>query len=322
MDLFASWYQNSDSLMLLIAVIVLHQLMPGQISQYLSQGLVFFASALAKKVAKGNNKQQTLSGALALFVYLATLTTILLTVIFGFPDDALTQAPLLFLALGYQDSHQQAGHIKDLLSRQQKSTAAVLLANQTHYQTNNLSELGVIKLTNELLISRFVSYWLVPIFIFLVFNGFTALLVRCLMDAYRAWTPENSQLKHFSKATQALKQLIELPVTVMVAPVFSVFQLSSGWFSTYRQNKAIWQSSHLSLVSLVWFSLVAKGGNTPMGGPVMVNDNKFRRPRINQQAAATIDSISLVQKWIRRFQIFTIFVSLLVIIILNVDIRL
>lgn len=252
-------------------------------------------------------KQQILSGWLALGTYLFLIGTIIGSILFAVTNDVWTQAILLYFALGYQTVANQAREVQSCISQKQKSAAKTVLSNITEFDVDKLSELGVNKLTLESLIKRFVSFWLLPICLFLLFDGFAAIMYRALLEAYIVWQPKNIKFKYFGQAVFKVKNIIELLPRLVIAPIYSVFKSSPSWThyvsSTKEQWKQVQASSHNQLI---WLSIVSAGCKSELAGPLMLQHEKIARPRINQGAPLFPSAIGELLIWNNRFR--TIFI--------------
>lgn len=277
------------------------------------------AEGFTKKVAtKGDNKQQALAGLLALFVYLFLILTILLSILFAVTNDVWTQGLLLYLSLGYQGFAAQSKAIAQAAIKQQKSACRYLLSQYSPYDSSKLSLIGINKLTIETLVVRFVSLWLLPILLFIFFDGVWAFCYRAIMEAYFIWLPQRSGFKYFGTAISKVKNLIELIPTWLFAPVFSIFKSSPGWFSLVNQTKVEWRKSGASPYSnLVWLSVVSAGCRAELAGPLMLDGQKISRPRINVGAEISAPMIEQVLQWIGRFRLVFITFNLITIIALG-----
>jgi cobalamin biosynthesis protein CobD/CbiB len=263
-------------------------------------------------------KQQVLAGWLALGTYLFLIATIIGSILFAVTNDVWTQAILLYFALGYQTVANQASAVQTCISQKQKSAAKTILAHITEFDTDKLTELGVNKLTLESVIKRFVSFWLLPIILFLLFDGFIAIMYRALLEAYIVWQPKNIKFKHFGQAVFKVKNTIELLPRLFIAPIYSVFKSSPSWSHYVSSVKEQWKQAQASSHNqLIWLSIVSAGCKSELAGPLMLQQQKIARPRINQGAPLFPSAIGELLSWNNRFRVtFIIFnivtISLLV----------
>ncbi|GHB64477.1 hypothetical protein GCM10008107_12040 [Psychrosphaera saromensis] len=304
MELITSVIAVYPELIALTLVLLLEWLFP--LASKFTPAYMFnvLASSISNKVAQsGSQNQQMLAGWLALGTYLFLIGVILGSILFAVTNDIWTQAILLYFALGYQSVANQASAVQACITQGQKSAARTILAHITEFDVSRLSELGINKLTLESLIKRFVSFWLTPILLFLLFDGLTALMYRALLEAYIVWQPKHVKLQYFGKAVFKVKNTIEFLPTVIIAPIYSVFKSSPHWGKYVKVTKHQWQHAKASSFNqLVWLSIVSAGCKSELAGPLMLQQQKIGRPRINQGAPLDPSAIGVLVHWNNRFR--------------------
>ncbi len=305
MEFLHSFISIYPALFALTLVILVEWMLP--VANKYTPAIMFsvLAGAISKKVAhSGSEKQQILAGWLALTTYLFLIAVIVGSVLFAVTNDIWTQAVLLYFSLGYQQVANHAKEIQSCILQGQKSAARSLLAQVTEFDVSKLSDLGVNKLILESLTARFVSFWLVPCLLFLLFDGFTAFMYRALLEAYLVWQPATPHFQHFGLAVFKVKNAIEAIPTLLFAPIFSVFKSSPQWIRLVRSTKSQWlQAKVSSFNSLIWLSIIAAGCKTELAGPLMLQQQKIARPRINQGEHLEPAIISQLLKWNNRFRL-------------------
>ena len=264
------------------------------------------AHALSLKLVKKQSLTQLhLSGYLALITYLVLIGILMAAILFIAPDDIWTEGILLYFSLGYQACARQLKQLQTCIAHQQKSAARSLLAKLSEYNTDKLSILGLNKLSVEVATQRFVSEWLMPVVLFLSLGGIAAFLFRALVEAHKAWVPSSPQHQAFGRGAFQSKNMLELLPTWLIAPIYSVFKSSPGWFSLVRSARPVWRQSAVSSFNhLVWLSIVSAGCKSELAGPVMLKQHKHRRPRLNQGLPINDKAITQILNWNLRFQTF------------------
>ena len=309
-------FEQFPELVVLTLVMVIDWVLPAPHKLSLVPFFKLLAEGFTRKVAtKGSAKQQTLAGFLALFVYLFLILTILLSILFVVQNDVWTQGLLLYLSLGYQGFAAQAKSIASAVQKQQKSACRYLLSQYSPYDTSKLSLLGIKKLTIETQMTRFVSLWLMPILLFIFFNGVCAFVYRAIIEAYYIWLPQRHGFSQFGTAVYKIKNVFELIPTFILAPAFSVFKSSPGWLSIIKKLKGEWLASRISSYSsLIWLSIVSAGCRIELAGPLMLDGVKLTRPRINQAKDVNDNAIIDIISWVNRFRMtFILFNSVIII---------
>ena len=276
------------------------------------------ANAFVKKVAtSGSDNQQKLAGWLSLFTYLFLLLTILLSILFVVENDVWTHGLLLYLSLGYQTFAVHAKTIQACVTKQQKSVARTLLSQNSPYDSSRLSLLGINKLTLEITTIRFVSLWIMPVILFVIFDGVVAFTYRAVIEAYFAWLPQKPGLRFFGSGITLVKNVLEILPTLLIAPVYSVFKSSPGWSRLISEVKQDWRDSQAASVNtLVWMSIVSAGCKSELAGPLMIDGQKISRPRINRGALINESAIGQLIQWNNRFRTIIILFNLVLIFIL------
>ncbi len=316
----SSIFLQYPELAVLTLVIVIDWLLPAPNKLSAIPFFKLVAEGFTKKVArKGDNKQQALAGFLALFVYLFLIITILLSILFVVENDVWTQGLLLYLSLGYQSFAAQADAIAQASSKQQKSACRYLLGQYSPYDTSKLSLIGINKLTVETQVIRFVSLWLLPILLFIFFNGVVAFCYRALMEAYFIWLPQRAGFQNFGTGVSKIKNVVELIPTMVFAPIFSVFKSSPGWWRLVKHTKQGWSESAASpFINLIWLSIVTAGCKIELAGPLMIDGKKLARPRLNEGATLDHSAITQVSSWVNRFRLSFLLFNFIIISILAI----
>jgi len=81
--------------------------------------------------------------------------------------------------------------------------------------------------------------------------------------------------------------------------------------------KNSWRAAKASsLNQLIWLSVVSAGCKSELAGPLMINNKKLTRPRLNQGLPINETAIGQLLAWNNRFRLVVIsFISLLFILL-------
>ena len=321
MEILSQLFNVYPELTALILVIIIDWLFPFPAQYSPSVFFRLLASSISSKVAQsGSQRQQTLAGFLSIIVYLFLIGSLLFSVLFISTLDVWTHALLLYLSLGYQSVANINKEVKNLINKEQNTTAKALFKNISPFDVNKLSKLGINKLALEINIIYFVSSWLVPIVLFLFLNGIAALLYRALFDAYLIWHPIQNKTKYFGKAIKKLIHLIELPFCIIFAPIFSILRSSPNWFKLVSKHQEQWQKEHIfSFHSLIWLSIISSGLKSELAGPLMVDGKKVARARLNQAKPINETAITELLNWLNRFRVLCLLFFTCIIIALTLN---
>ncbi len=271
------------------------------------------AYALALKVNRpvpnqpGFNKQKFISGLMALITYFILVLTILWALLFIMPDDGLnaliTEAVLLYISLGYFGFSRQSKIIEQALNKKQHAVAKSYLAELVNTDANVLSPLGITKTVLELEVTHWFSRWLMPLILFLAFGGVLSLSYVLLAILCQAWPSLAPNVGRFGQPALLIKSLLDWPITILCAPIYSIFKSSPGWLTLYNQNKSQWPNNQ-SKVDLLWMCIVASGCKIEMAGPLMYAGTKVKRIRLNEGQHPDQNTIRQLRHWHRRVVLF------------------
>lgn len=319
MNLSGDWpvLQQSPELAIVILVIAIEWLLPLRNRFHIENLFIGLAKAIRVKLQLNRiNVNHSLYGVLAVGFYLTFIAIVLFAVLFSFENDIWTQGFLLYLSLSYSAHARVVQQLRPLLENNQKSAARTLLATVTIWDTNKLSLLGMNKLILELLLYRFIHGWLFPIIAFAFLGATGSLLYIAIVATQFAWPSHQKNINDFGRFSTRLLDTLSFIPSVILAPMFSVFCSSPGWLTTFTNSKKQWTENFGSVTLLLWLSIVSAGCKCELAGPLMLNDHKVPRPRINLGKSINADHITQVLNWIVRFKLFTLtlLVSLLIII--------
>ncbi|MDA8622164.1 cobalamin biosynthesis protein [Psychrosphaera sp.] len=292
-------------------VIVIEWLIPLSFKYSPLRLCALLADAIATKVNKpGSDQQRRISGFLSLLTYLIIVAVIIWSLLFIMPYDLWTEAVLLYISLSYHSISKINRNLEEALANKQNTLAKDYLSESALFDTKRLSSLGLTKGALEVEMHSWVTTWLMPIALFIALGGVASLAYRVLDTAAKQWLAINPKYGDFGLPTAAIKASIDWILTALVAPIFSVFKSSPGWWSTFKRHKNKWPSEQ-SLVDLIWMSIVATGCRIEMAGPTMFNGVKVSRVRINEGQKPDHDAIAQLRHWITRFSVFLLFLILL-----------
>ncbi|MDO6719236.1 cobalamin biosynthesis protein [Psychrosphaera sp. 1_MG-2023] len=312
--------QQSPELAMVILVIVIEWLLPLGNRFHIENLFIGLANAIRVKLRlQRTNINHTLNGVLALVFYLVFIAIVLFAVLFAFENDVWTQGFLLYLSLSLSTHTRVFQQLRPLLENNQKSAARTLLATITIWDTTKLSLLGINKLILELLIFRFVHGWLFPLIAFGLFGAAGSLLYIAIVATQFAWLSYDKKISDFGQFSTRMLDTLSFIPSLFLAPMFSVFCSSPGWLNTFSNTKKQWTENRGSLTHLLWLAIVSAGCKCELAGPLMLNDHKVPRPRINFAKAIGPEHITQLLNWIVRFKIFTL--TLLVTVLLIIGLK-
>lgn len=305
-------FTESPMLVTVAIVILIEWLLPIPMRYSPLQMCRIIALALAQKVNKTDStpQQRKVAGTLSLFTYFLIVGTLVWALLFVMPYDLVTEAVLLYLSMGFHAVSAANKNIEDALRNKQKSLARSFLTEITTVSTNRLSELGIIKTTLEESILAWLNQWLMPVVLFICFGGIASFAYALITTAINSWPILNPKFKDFAAIPHKIKTWFELPFTLVLLPLFSIFKSSPGWLKITFTNRLAWPSKS-SLTELLWCSVVAAGCKIEMAGPVMFDDQKVTRVRLKAGAAPDQTALKSLRHWQHRFTVFSVLLILL-----------
>jgi cobalamin biosynthesis protein CobD/CbiB len=237
---------------------------------------------------------------------------ILFACLFAFESDIWMSGFLLYLSLNLSVFQKTINHIVPMLDNSQKTSARSLLSTMTIWDTQKLSVLGMTKLTIELLTFRFVHGWLMPLVLFFLLGGVASFLYMALVSASLAWVGNDQNGQQFNWFSNRMRDALALIPTVIMAPIFSVFKSSPGWLSRFKVNHKAWQQGGWSRIELLWLSVLSAGCKSELAGPLMLDEVKLARPKLNADKGVETAHIEIATNWILRFKCFTLILLTLI----------
>jgi len=262
----------------------------------------FIAQQLAIKVNKRGPKQQAISGMLS-GVILFSLTIALVVIIinvatFGWFFEAL----FLLVAFRLRVLIIQCNKIQQSLVKQHKTLAREQLTLLCIRDTNALSTMGIVKAAIESLIQRSTQSYFNIIIYYAVFGIYIALSVAVINALANYWNPKKQTFRHFGRLFSDLAKTINVPIQYLIT------LLTALLFST----------KHLSLKRNQWHNaamgaLLTTTANTlkrQLGGAVMYDNVKIRRPKLGPDQLPATDDLSYIVTVVEKLR-HSIFVILL-----------
>ncbi|MUH72927.1 cobalamin biosynthesis protein [Psychrosphaera haliotis] len=292
-------------------VIVIEWLIPLPFKYSPLRLCALLADAIALKVNKpGTERQRRISGFMSLLTYFVFVAVIVWSLLFVMPYDIWTESVLLYISLSYHSVSKVNKALEEALANKQNTLAKDYLSETASFDTKRLSSLGLTKGALEIEINAWVTTWLMPVALFIALGGLASLAYRVLDIVTKQWLALNPKYSDFGLPTTAIKTSLDWLLSALIAPIFSVFKSSPGWWSLFQRNKNRWPAEQ-SLVDLVWMSIVAAGCRIEMAGPTMFNDVKVPRLRINEGQKPNHGAIAQLRHWLARFTGFLLLLILL-----------
>jgi adenosylcobinamide-phosphate synthase len=293
--------QVPENVLVLIIVLMLERIVPltanyNPLSFFKALTLAISAKVHSKKRSHSVG-QQKIAGAMAIptlllpFLFLAYMMT--LVVEFPLVFDGL----LLWMCLCWTAIRKDALGIAKALKKEQKSLAKAKLSPWVLRSTAKLSPMGLCKSTIEMVVLRSSKEYFAVMFYFLTLGSFFMLFCRLMMILNQCWNPKAVHFRHFGQLAQWLCYLLEWLPNRLVA--FAIMLLND-FNQSFRLMRAArrWGNDN----SLHLLAATASGLKVSLGGPVIYENLKIRRPVIgNKQSndpslTSVRQAVALVEK--------------------------
>ena len=270
------------SIPVIIGALIIERLLPGT-SAY-SPMLFFKALGLgvsSKVHPKGRQSsagQQQLAGILAIIIIVFPFVFLLFIMMQVVEFPYLFDALVLLICLNWKGVRHGAQSMCKAIDKNHTNLAKARLSPWVLRQTTKLSPIGLNKGAIEMLILRASKELFAVIFYYLCFGSLMVLSYRILTMLNQSWNGKITHFKHFGKPCQWLCYYLEwLPSRLLALTIMALnqFKLSFQLMAGARQ----WGNDN----SLFLLAATAAALKVNLGGPVIYENNKIRRPVIGNQ---------------------------------------
>jgi adenosylcobinamide-phosphate synthase len=269
----------TSSVLLLLLIILIKLAINHFVGHKPLQYFVVYCQRLSSKVNKGNKSQglQRVSGVMAT---LATLVPILVSL---WLFEAFIEVPwlwqgfLLYLALGPFSLGQESKSIAQALAAKQTYYARQTLNPWVLRQTEQLSGLGLCKACIEMQLLRCLGQCFCVGFYFILAGPLGAIGYRLLLEMHYNWNVKREQFGHFGLSAAQLVNLLQwLPGRLFVL-IILLGTIGQNFVLFWRLLKRHFFKANNDLV----INALALALGIRLGGVVMYDGNKLRRPSFN-----------------------------------------
>jgi adenosylcobinamide-phosphate synthase len=320
MQWFNEFAQGLDlipsSVLILFCVIILERIVPAT-TQY--SPLLFFKAlsvGISSKVhphsRQSQPSQQKLAGSLAILILTLPFVFLLYSMMAVVEFPLIFDGLILWMCLTWSATKKSAKSMAKAIKKGNKSLAKARLSPLVLRDTNTLSPMGMYKSAIEMVILRSSKEYFAVIFYYLCFGSQFILLYRLLGLLNQCWNPKISHYRHFGQTNATLCYLLEwLPARLMALTIMSLnnFKLS---FKLMTGAKTWGNDSSLFLLAGT-----AGGLKVSLGGPVIYNKVKLRRPVIGNgktlapTPAHLNQTLSLIEKVLFVWCLMIVLVTIL-----------
>ena len=263
----------------------------------------FLALKLSLKTRKRSAKQQHLSGSLS------TLMLLFCAVVIGYAILSLAIYPwffsALFLLLAINSSAIliSCKHIYQSLNGDKKNLAREQLRSLCIRDTHTLSTMGISKACIEGAIQQYSKKYFIPILIYLIFGPMALITYALLNSLAQYWNPKQQRYRFFGQFPQHIINVITLPFHCLLS----------------LNIAALYGFKHVSLKRNNWhkfgagalLTTTANTMNRELGGAVMYDNIKIKRPKLGPSHHPDNDDIKHAYRLIKKLRQSTLLIILL-----------
>lgn len=282
------------SVLVLVAVLGSGRLLPLPIVYHPLSFFALFCTALAKKVHPDPSRpvmQQRISGGLALTLAVALPSVLLAGVYLMASWSLVIDAIVLLCCCDWQPYKEQAKRITASLDKSLNGLAKTQAKLVLLRDTKPLSELGLVKGLLESMATRFSQQVIAVVFWYLLAGAFGVLAYRLCQIASQRWSVKQAHYRHFGYAAAQLHLLL-----CTVPYGISALLL---WLQAPRHSPApviSEQSTVLPLCKRVLLKQLSRTLHVSIGGPAYYQQQRYRRPRLQQKYEPVTADISRLSK--------------------------
>ncbi|MCU4676694.1 cobalamin biosynthesis protein [Catenovulum sp. 2E275] len=252
---------------------------------------------LADKVhpdPKRHKSQLQISGTLALISAILPVMIILYLFMPLVEVSWFIDIIVVWVCLSYQHCALAHQKIAQALFKGKKYLARDRLSDWVLRDTDNLSELGIVKASIENQVLRSGYFYHAIIFWYLLAGPVFVLGFRLLLELNQSWNAKQARFFHFAQPTKWLLHILAwLPLRLFALSLCLNWQQLK---QVIKLNAKNWRFSN-SLAALAAASICLK---VQLGGAVSYASVKLRRVQLTQYRLAKAADIGQIDKFLRR----------------------
>ena len=282
MDYLLQLPGTAQDIVLLLAVIAIKFVIAKLSTPAQGNFFHFYCLQLANKVNKAHHskRHKQIAGAIATLITLIPIVVILWLFEQFIALPWLWSALLLYFSLGPMQLNAIAKQEAKYLADQDKYQAKQLLAPFVLRDTEQLSPLGLIKASIEMLVLKSSQQYIVISCCFLLFGPLVAFSYRMLLEMHYSWNIKRLEFNPFGQFVHQLVALAQwLPNRVMLLALM-LTSMSAATLLHWRLIKChLFRLNNDILLGYFAYCL-----GIQLGGVAMYDRVKLRRVSFNQQA--------------------------------------
>jgi adenosylcobinamide-phosphate synthase len=280
----------------LIAVLILDKFFALPAAYHPALLFKYFSGQLANRVNRRTANHQKTAGNISL-ILLVSLALGLTWTLMSFAEFSwFFEFVLLWLMISSKSLIAQTTRIQKSVQQGHKILAREQLQLLCLRDTSSLSTLGIVKATLESLPQRLVASYFNPILIFACFGIYPTVAVVTVGCLAQSWNPKLLAYRHFGKDPMLLNKLISTPCSLLISLNILILFGSANSLSVILNQAKLWHSFGNGLI----LSTTALALNCQLGGAVIYDKIKIRRPTIGQNQQPSIGHVADIYQICRQ----------------------
>lgn len=301
--------ETSIRLCLLLVVLILARYVSLSEAYHPGTLLRYLATKLTVKVNKRDARQQALSGALSTLLLIASILSLASAVLYFANVPWFFEALFLFIAIERNSTIIVAKQLTKSVEDNKKALARELLSKICLRDTQSLSMMGICKAAIEGLVQRPMIHCFNIAFYYAIFGIHIALTVALINALASNWNPKKRQFRHFGRVPSQLAQRLNAPIQYIIALLCGLL-----FGMRYIKIRTKWHNKAIGAI----LATTAQTLNRQLGGAVMYDGIKIRRPTLGTDHVPQAEDIKHVQSFMDKLEqalltlfAFSLFASLL-----------
>lgn len=260
----------------------------------------YIAHRLAKKVNKRSPRQQIISSMLSGGIMFALPLALVIIVLSIANIPWFFEAFFLLLALHCRPLFSTCTQLIVSLGNQRKNLAREQLSALCIRDTNTLSVMGITKAAIESVVQRSIQNYFSIIIYYAIFGIYAAVTAAAINALAKYWNPKQQTYRYFGQLFSTLAKWLNLPIMyLMTLNLGLLFGIKYITFSYYG-----WHNKSAGALLTTTANILKR----ELGGAVIYDGTKIRRPKLGPNTSPQIDDIGHIVTILQKLQISTLIV--------------
>lgn len=281
-------------LLVLIFVLAIEHILTISASYHPGSLWKFLAIKLAHKSKHRPPKQQYISGVISTIILLSFSLLITYAILLFATYPWFFELIFLLLAVTSTPLLKNCTVIYASLLKDKKSLAREQLNNVCIRDTKALSIMGIVKGNIEGTIQQFSLHYFTPILMYLLGGIYALMFYGLTISLAQYWSPKQTKYRSFGRFPNAIKDVITIPFNILLAVLIAIL---FGF-----KHLSIKRNSWHRFGAGVLLATTANAMHRELGGAVMYDGIKIRRPKLGTQMPPELNDIKDLSRLIKRLR--------------------